>query len=105
MNEDELKLKIEEQKRNITLLLRKIETLESGEIIVKKHLLGLVPGKLYLLITNGRRIVGKLIYENKGFVCYEKRAGTKYYANKSFIQLIKELEPKEQETYLESNFN
>ena len=58
-----------------------------------------------MIITNGRRIVGKLEFESKSFVCYSKRAGSKYYANKRYIEVIKELEDKEQESYKKSNFN
>jgi len=104
---DDKELKYEELKQQHKLLHRKYNSLlKDGSVTLpKKDLLGLIPGKLYLLITDGRRLVGKLEYEAKSFVCYTKRDGVKYYANKSYIKLIKELSNTEQEGYLKSNFD
>jgi hypothetical protein len=105
MENEELKLKYDEMKRQNIILQRKIENMRlNGGIDVNKSILSLKPGKIYLMVTEGRRIVGKIVFENKGFVCYTKRDGTKYYANKKYIILIKELTEKEQKSYGLSNF-
>lgn len=101
---DKLKFKNEQQRLQINVLLSKIKTLEEGKPKVHKNMLGLVPKKLYLILTNGRRITGKVEFETEGFIAYTKREGTMYYANKLNCELIKELNDKEQKSYLKSNF-
>ena len=83
---------------------RKIAFINKGIINPRKDMLNLIPGKIYLIINDGRRIVGKLVFENKSYICYKKRDNTNYYLNKNFIKLIKELSPKEQKSYGVSNF-
>jgi hypothetical protein len=103
---DELLMKYEEIKKQHQDVVKKLSSLnkDPNGRNIGKDLLGLEPGKIYLIITDGRRIVGKLIFESKSFVCYSKREGIPYYANKSNIKLIKELSTTEQKSYLSSNF-
>lgn len=101
---EKLLLKYEEIKKHNQDMNRKLSNVDTNNKPIHKHLLGLEPGKIYLIITDGRRIVGKLVFENTSFICYTKREGTPYYANKTNIKLIKELSPVEQKTYLSSNF-
>lgn len=101
---EKLLLKYEEIKKHNQDMNRKLSNVDANNKPIHKNLLGLEPGKIYLIITDGRRIVGKLVFENTSFICYTKREGTPYYANKTNIKLIKELSPVEQKTYLSSNF-
>jgi len=103
---EEIKLKYEEIKIQNKNLVRKInEFKKNSGVDINRTILSLIPGKIYLMVTEGRRIIGKIVFENKTFVCYTKRDGVKYYANKSYIILIKELSEKEQISYGISNFN
>lgn len=91
------KTKCEEQRIVLQSLQNKLRQIEEGRPDLKKGFLGLQLNQTYLFITKGRRIVGELLFEGKNFICYKRhKYDTKYYINKRYIEVIKELNYEQQ---------
>ena len=86
------KIKCEDQRATLKALQHKIDVLEKGKPSLRHDLLGLKPEQTYLIITKGRRLICEIVFETKKFICYKKQKyDTKYYINKRYVEVIKEL--------------